>query len=54
MARLTQSYANGTSTVPLIGDTIGKHFEDAASASATATRLSSPTRMSAGPTPSST
>jgi fatty-acyl-CoA synthase len=27
MAKLTQSYANGTSSIPLIGDTIGVHFD---------------------------
>jgi fatty-acyl-CoA synthase len=31
MALLTQSYASGISSVPLIGDTIGVHFDEAAS-----------------------
>jgi fatty-acyl-CoA synthase len=31
MAVLTQSYASGISSVPLIGDTIGVHFDEAAS-----------------------
>ncbi|HTP83457.1 MAG TPA: AMP-binding protein [Alphaproteobacteria bacterium] len=30
MARLTQSYVHGASTVPLIGDTIGVYFDNAA------------------------
>ncbi len=30
MARLTQSYVHGASTTPLIGDTIGVHFDKAA------------------------
>ena len=30
MAKLTQSYAHGASTVPLIGETIGVHFDHAA------------------------
>ena len=30
MAKLTQSYAHGVSTTPLIGDTIGAHFDKAA------------------------
>src|SRR2546423_6877828 len=30
MARLTQSYAHGVSTTPLIGDTIGVHFDQSA------------------------
>jgi len=31
MAVLTQSYASGISNVPLVGDTIGVHFDEAAS-----------------------
>ncbi|HZD90284.1 MAG TPA: AMP-binding protein, partial [Pseudolabrys sp.] len=27
MVKLTQSYAHGASSVPLIGDTIGVHFD---------------------------
>ncbi len=30
MARLTQSYVHGASDVPLIGDTIGVHFDKVA------------------------
>ncbi|MGA3309939.1 MAG: AMP-binding protein [Xanthobacteraceae bacterium] len=30
MAKLTQSYAHGVSTTPLLGDTIGAHFDKAA------------------------
>ena len=30
MARLTQSYAHGVSSTPLIGDTIGVYFDKSA------------------------
>ena len=30
MAGLTQSYANGASTAPLLGETIGANFDDTA------------------------
>ena len=32
MAKLTQSYVHGASDVPLIGDTIGVHFDKVAAA----------------------
>jgi len=50
MALLTQSYASGISSVPLIGDTIGVHFDKAASRWAIVTRLSCASKMCAGPT----
>ncbi len=38
MPKLTQSYANGVSMTPLIGETIGAHFDRMATHSPIATR----------------
>ena len=49
MAELTQSYAHGVSMTPLIGETIGVHFDQAAETlELPATRLSCASKTSAG------